>query len=57
MTTPASGGEADLTVKLVPAVLPEIPPPTHPTFPELQQPVAQPQGILSSKVSVQNTYY
>lgn len=63
MTTPAPGVEADVAVKpgplppdAVPPCFPGIPPTTHPTLPELKQPPAQPQGILSHNVSVQHTY-
>lgn len=59
LSTPVPGGEADLIAKpgpLVPkAVLPCVPgfpPNTHPTVPDLKQPPAQPQGLLSKNVSV-----
>ncbi|KAM9339246.1 uncharacterized protein ABDE67_016906 [Symphorus nematophorus] len=58
MTTLACRGEADLAVKpgavlpdaAVPPSFPGIAPTTHPTLPELKQPPAQPQAILSKSI-------
>lgn len=64
MSTPVPGGEADpnvkpgpLVPKAVPPCVPGFPPTTHPTVPELKQPAAQPQGLLSKNVSVLHTFY
>ncbi len=64
MTTAAGEGEAGLSVKPgllqlepVPPSVPRIPPTTHPTLPELKQPLAQPQGTFSQNVSVQLSHY
>ncbi len=64
MTTLDPGGEGDVAVKpgpllpdAVPPCFPGVPPTTHPTPPELKQPPAQPQGILSHHVRVRHTHY
>ncbi|XP_067427584.1 beta/gamma crystallin domain-containing protein 1-like isoform X1 [Thunnus thynnus] len=57
MTTPVPVVEADLHVKpglvfpdAVPSSFPGIPPTTNPTLPEIKQPPAQPQGLLSNNI-------
>lgn len=58
LSTPVPEGEADLTAKrgplvpiAVPPCVPGFPPNTHAPAPDLKQPPAQPQVLLSKTVS------